>query len=355
MSRPTTTIAILLTLLGAAATVAAQTTPPASAPDAPVRPAAPADAPGAAEPSDDAALPIPASIELVRGVVYATAAQDDGTPVDLLLDAAFPKTSDRARLPVVVYVHGGGYVGGSRTMGLPFILAFARGGYFAVTIDYRLAPASRFPAAVHDCKGAIRFLRANAEVLGIDPDRIGVWGHSAGGHLSALLGVSGNQPQLDGAVGPPGTATAVACAVSVSGPSHFDSPTAQARGFLDAWFGEPGEPGEARARRVAQAGSAGHVDPEDPPILLVHGEVDRLVPIEHSERLHDALRQAGVETELLRVAGQGHLVAAPRAYRRIGEFFDQHLGGSAAAAMADAAAAVAERRDAPRPNETPAP
>lgn len=274
----------------------------------------------------------PDHIELVQDVVYATAMSDAGQPVELTLHAAFEKQSDGTPMPVVVYIHGGGYSRGSKEQGLPFALAFAEGGYFAVTVGYRLSGVARYPGAVHDCKAAIRFLRANAEELGIDADRIGVWGHSAGGHLASLLAVTGNDPVLDGEVGEGGVASGVACACAVSGPADFTQPAAErAKRILSAWFGR-GEQGLANAR---EASTIMYVDGEDPPMLLVHGKDDWMVPHRQAELLMEKLEAASVDAELVSLPGQGHTVTERRAYRRVASFFDEHLGGAAEQALVE--------------------
>jgi acetyl esterase/lipase len=270
-----------------------------------------------------------ARVEIVRDVVYATAPSDDGRTIELLMDVVFPKLSGPNPLPAVVYIHGGGYRGGSREIGLRQAIGFALGGYFAATIDYRLSGDAKYPAAVHDCKAAIRFLRANAAELVIDRDRIGVWGHSAGGHLSALLAVSGGVQPLEGSIGPVDASSAVQCAVSVSGPADFTGITERARD-LGGWFG--GVP-EQRAAQLREASPVTHIDPADPPILIVHGTEDRIVPMRQSILLDEALGRAGVKHELIQVEGAGHVIADAQTLQRIAGFFDEHLGGHARASF----------------------
>ncbi len=284
-------------------------------------------------------------VEVVRDVVYGTAAGVDGRPVTLTLDAAFPKESGDRLLPAVMFIHGGSYHRGSKGAGLPLVKAMAEGGYFAVSISYRLADVAPFPAAVHDGKAAVRFLRSNAGELGIDPDRIGLVGHSAGGHLGALLATSANDGALEGDAAPVGAA-AVACVVVISGPVDFilyrRRPTA-----LTRWLGAD----EALYRRhAAEASPLSYVDPRDPPTLIVHGTRDRLVPLEHAEILRDALSEAGVDVELMAVEGAGHDVRRPEVYATIAAFFDKHLGGRAAEVLpASMIRAAMERLGLPAP------
>ncbi len=268
-------------------------------------------------------------VELVRDVVYAQATAADGSPVTLMMDVAFPRRGEEP-LPAVIYVHGGGYAHGSKAHGRPVLIGLADGGYLAVSIDYRLSGQAPFPAAVHDCKAAVRFLRASAADLGIDPGRIGVIGHSAGGHLSALLAVSGNTGQLDGELEPGGVSSAVACAVDISGPCDLGPHAGAPGSVLRRWLGEDDE---TYARNARAANPVAYVDATDPAVLIVHGADDDLVPPDSARQLKAAIDAAGAPAELLIVEGQGHAVADPAAYVRIAAFLDEHLGGRAAATL----------------------
>lgn len=274
-------------------------------------------------------LPVPESIQFTSNIVYAQAQSDDGKPIDLKMDAAFLKQSDDKPMPVIVYIHGGAWREGSKEAGRPWTIGFAMGGYFAVSIDYRLSGVAKYPAAVYDCKAAIRFLRANANELGIDPDRIGVWGHSAGGHLAALLGTSGNSDVLEGSIGKTGVSSAVQCVVDVSGPIDLSH---DAGGVIAQWLGGPVTDHLDLAK---QASPLTYIDKNDPPVLIIHGTADQLVDIHHAEMFDKALKDAGVPVEYMAVEGAGHGVADPAAYVRTAEFFDAHLGGGAAAVLKD--------------------
>lgn len=311
--------------------------PPPAAPDAPGEMSPPAPQRPLRRALENRLPPpdsrIPDAIEIVRDVVYATATTSSGETIELKLDAAFLKQSDGKPMPAIVYIHGGGWKMGSKDMGLRPSIALALGGYFACTIQYRLTDQATYPAAVHDCKAAIRFLRANAKELGIDPERIGVWGHSAGGHLAALLGTSGNSNVLDGTVGAPdldpSTSAAVQCVVDISGPIDLTMDANQ--GMISQWLGGPVRENQDRAR---QASPLTYIDASDPPVLIIHGTEDRSVNIDrHSRAFEKALKDAGVSVELLEVNGGGHVINERRAYRRAAEFFDQHLGGNAATAI----------------------
>ncbi len=272
---------------------------------------------------------VPDSIVLLGDVVYSHAPGANGRMIELKLDAASPRQSQDKLLPAVIFVHGGGFRDGSKDAGIPLVIAFAQGGYLAVTIDYRLSGVAGFPAAVHDCKAAVRFLRANAKELGIDPWRIGIVGPSAGGHLSALIGTSGNDGALEGELEPSGVSSTVQCVVDFSGPidfTRFDGPVR--REYLNLWLGDDSQGYQQRAK---EASPLTYIDDADPPFLLIHGTADKLVPLEQAQLFNAALIDAGVETQYLAVEGAGHVLRKPELFVRMGAFFDDHLGGRAAA------------------------
>jgi acetyl esterase/lipase len=298
---------------------------PAANPQRPSRPNAGAAGRGAN-------VPVPDDIQLVRDVIYATVPDKDGHTLDLQMDCAFLKQSDGEPMPVVMYIHGGGWRGGERAHGLPFALAFARGGYFACTVSYRLSDQATFPAQIHDVKAAVRFLRANAGKLAIDPHRIGVWGHSAGGHLSALLGVSEGVQSLEGEVGDNAGSSAVQAVVDVSGPTDLllIAPDGGGGPMVSGLLGGP----VSEKQELAKAASpVTHVDATDAPFLIIQGGQDRLVPNEQAEIMRDALKLAGVECEYLYLAEAGHAVMDRSAFEATAKFFDRHLGGDSVAAL----------------------
>lgn len=255
----------------------------------------------------------------------------------LELDLVLPPPSDRPP-PVVLFLHGGGWRLGSRhsagpafAPGAPFEAIAARGVAVA-SADYRLSGEAVWPAALHDAKAAVRWLRARAPELGIDPDRIGAWGESAGAHLAALLGLTGSD--LDGDVGVSAGSTRVACIVTWYAPTDLpaiaptlgvDPAAADSREAL--LLGAPLTDVPARA---LEASPVHHVAPGAPPFLLLHGAADTLVPCAQSETLHQALRAAGAEAELHRYPGADHLWrgapdAATDALARTADFLATHL------------------------------
>ncbi|TJY55944.1 alpha/beta hydrolase [Sinimarinibacterium sp. CAU 1509] len=193
--------------------------------------------------------------------------------------------------PAVLVVHGGGWIRGERADMNKFARRLAEGGYAAYNIGYRLAPDDRFPAQLDDLRTALRWLHAHAEENRIDPDRIAVMGYSAGAHLALMLGLD------------PGTDTPrVRAVVAGAGPTDLrvypDSP------FIKALIG--GTPDQFAAE-YATASPITYVTPDDPPVMLYHGKLDGLVEVEQSLRLHQALIDAGVRSELATPPLSGHI------------------------------------------------
>jgi acetyl esterase/lipase len=211
---------------------------------------------------------------------------------------------------LVVYVHGGGWRSGAKE-DCP-ILSLVRAGYVVASVDYRLTPQAPFPANVQDIKGAIRFLRAEGAMHGIESRRIAVIGSSAGGHLAALVGVSAGVAELEGNVGGhAGVPSDVQAVVSFFGASNLETILEQSTEFglsvrvpaLQLLLG--GSPREKPAL-ARLASPVAHLDAKDPPILLVHGDADPQMPFQQSEELERACKAAGVPVVLHTVAGGRH-------------------------------------------------
>lgn len=265
---------------------------------------------------------VPDDVAFEAGIEYAN---PDGQ--HLQLNVARPKTGS-APFPAVVCIHGGGFRAGRRESYDGLIVRLAQKGYVAVTVSYRLAPKYPFPAAVHDCKAAVRWVRANAAKYKIDPDRIGVTGSSAGGHLAQFLGVTANVPEFEGDGGNPGVSSKVACVVNVYGPSDFTrsyGKSVDAAEVLPLFLG--GNLEAARQQHV-RASPLYWVTPDAAPTLCVHGTEDRYVAHEQAVWLVDRLKASAVEAELLTLQGAGHGFKgkdAETAEAALVAFFDKHL------------------------------
>ena len=251
--------------------------------------------------------------------------------VELKLDVIRPKAERTEPRPCIVWIHGGGWQNGNKNSGLGRLAAFvASGDYVGVSVGYRLTDVASWPAQIEDCKAAIRYVRANAQKLGIDPDKIGVWGSSAGGHLVSLLGTSGDVKELEGSNGTPNVSSRVSCVVDYCGPSDFllfglDSPRMNEPGQpVYKLLGGPLKENETFAK---QASPVTHVTRDDPPFLIVHGTDDRTVGLAQAERLYKAQKEAGIDTTFIKIVGGGHAIGGPEIAERVEAFFARHLLG----------------------------
>jgi acetyl esterase/lipase len=245
----------------------------------------------------------------------------------LQLNLARPKTGD-GPFPAVICIHGGGFRAGSREGYNGLVIKLAQRGYVAMTISYRLAPKFQFPAAIHDTKAAVRWTRANAAKYKIDPDRIGVTGGSAGGHLAQFLAVSSDVKEFEGDGGNPSMSSKVACVVNVYGPSDFTKSygkSVDAAEVLPLWLG--GNLETARLKHI-QASPLNWVTPHAAPTLCIHGTDDKYVAHEQAVWMIDRLKACGVEAELLTLEGAGHGFKgkdAETADKALFAFFDKKL------------------------------
>ncbi len=245
----------------------------------------------------------------------------------LQLNLARPKTGD-GPFPCILCIHGGGFRAGSREGYNGLCIRLAQQGYVALTISYRLAPKYPFPAAIHDTKAAIRWVRAHAAKFHIDPDRIGVTGGSAGGHLAQFLAVTGDVADFEGDGGNPTQSSKVKCVVNVYGPSDFTKSygkSVDAAEVLPLFLG--GNLETARAKHL-RASPLYWVTPNAAPTLCIHGTEDKYVAHEQAVWLVDKLKAAGVEADLLTLEGAGHGFKgkdAETAEAALIAFFDKHL------------------------------
>ena len=173
------------------------------------------------------------------------------------------------------------------------------------SIDYRLTSTAPFPAQIEDCKAAVSWLRANASTYHLDPDHIGVWGMSAGGHLAALLGTSGGVPELEGGGDNMQYSSRVQAVCDVAGPADLPAMPNLGAKRIAAIEGLLGGPLEKDKVKAIAASPIHYVSKDDPPFLIVHGEGDRVVPVEQSQRFYEALQKAGVNATLKILPGWG--------------------------------------------------
>jgi len=281
--------------------------------------------------------PVPGAggVRVLAGVPYAALPGARPLELDLYLPAG------GALAPVVVFLHGGGWRLGSRHSAGPAYRGadptpferVAAAGIAVASVDYRLSGEAVWPAQLHDAKAAVRWLRARAGELGVDPDRIAAWGESAGGHLAELLGLTAD-PELEGAVGMTGPSSQVAAVAAWYAPSDVAAVATDTGGDpADATTREAQLLGAAPSSvpdLATQASPVGHVSAAAPPFLLLHGRADRFVPCVQSERLRDALTTAGTDVALHTYADADHMwlgapEAATDALDRTVAFLRRHL------------------------------
>lgn len=250
------------------------------------------------------------------------------------LDLYLPKDRKSDKLPVIVYFHGGGWLQGNKADGAGRLMTLVRTGKYAgVSVGYRLSREATWPAQLHDCKAAIRWVRAHADQYGLDPDRIAVWGRSAGAHLALMIGVTGDGPEGEGAFGSTdGASSKVACVANYFGVTDIPALVGQPSDIDRTTPGAPeaqllGGPLLDNPAKAQAASPIAYVTADDPPVLTVHGDADRAVPYDQAVRLDAALRQAGVPSYFVTVKGAGHGDFPKGVNERLQAFFARYLLG----------------------------
>lgn len=224
------------------------------------------------------------------------------------LDLYLPK--DGQNLPLIINIHGGAFKMGSKEQGVP--LEYLSQGYAVASINYRLSQHAKYPAQIEDCKAAVRWLRAHAAEYRLDPKRFAASGSSAGGHLAAMLGTTGDTTEFD--VGANlDQSSRVQAVVDYFGPTDFlqmdahRPPNGMAHDPANSPESELiGGAIQENKGKAAKANPITYVTPGDPPFLICHGDADPLVPHHQSELLEAALRKAGVPVTFYTVQGAGH-------------------------------------------------
>jgi acetyl esterase/lipase len=268
---------------------------------------------------------LPEGARAVRNLEYVPGGHER-QKLDLFLPA-----QTNSPLPLIIWVHGGAWQAGSKENcpALPFVAK----GYAVASVNYRLSQHAVFPAQIEDCKAAVRWLRTHAKEYSLDPDRFGAWGSSAGGHLVAMLGTTGDAKGFD--VGSNlEVSSRVQAVVDFFGPTDLLRMDEQAgphsrmnHNAADSPESKLlGGPVQENREKAAKANPILYVSKDDAPVLLVHGDADPLVPHQQSEELHGALQKAGVESTLHIVKGGGHGDRfGPDVPQLVDRFFEQHL------------------------------
>jgi acetyl esterase/lipase len=266
---------------------------------------------------------LPEGTKALRDIAYVTNGHERQK-----LDLFIPPGATNP-LPLIIWVHGGAWRAGSKE-NCP-ALRYLERGYAVASLNYRLSQHAVFPAQIEDCKAAVRWLRAHAGEHNLNPDRFAAWGSSAGGHLVALLGTTGDVKAFD--VGENlKVSSRVHAVVDFFGPTDFtqmskhsppdsmnhDAPDSPESLLIGGAIQE-------NKAKAAKANPITYVSKDDPPFLIMHGDKDPLVPYQQSELLHDALKQSGVPVTFKIVEGAGHGFGGREVDQLVQDFLRQHL------------------------------
>ncbi|MCM8535459.1 MAG: alpha/beta hydrolase [Lentisphaeraceae bacterium] len=242
---------------------------------------------------------LPKGVKKIANVKYTEAADKD-----MFLDLYLPEKKSDEKLPVIMWVHGGGWKNGSKER--PKGLWLVKHGYAIASISYRLIPA-QWPAQINDCRSAVRFLKGNANTYGLDSNKITAWGGSAGGHLVAVLGTQDlpknekTSSQIHAVIDWYGPADLLTMPPNVVTEKRTLEQVSKSNGALLLGSTVRDVPELAK-----EASAFWNVSKNDPPFLIMHGEKDPGVPLEQSIRLHKKQKELGVPTQLHIVKGAGH-------------------------------------------------
>ena len=274
-------------------------------------------------------MPVPESqrVTVEEGIVVGR-----GGDRDLRADLFTPPPGAANGVGVLL-VHGGGWVQGDRTQLRGYGILLGRAGYTSLACEYRLAPGARWPSQLHDVKAALRWFRANAPRLGIEPGRIAVSGNSAGGHLSLMVAATQNAPAFEGEGGSPGVSTDVAACIAFYAPTVLGRRVEAQVDVVQMLLGEVTD------ERMAEASPLTYAANPLPPIMLLTGNADETVAEEASLRMYDALRKAGARAELHVFDGAPHAFDAQPLFGRqcaalMQMFLARYVPASAASAAA---------------------
>lgn len=275
---------------------------------------------------------IPDDIAVLYNLEYR-----EGESASWKLDLAMPKVPASMPRPAIVVIHGGGWIEGSRSSFSRaqdrrpgHIIDFAKLGFVAVSIDYRLSKEAPFPAAIQDCKCAVRWLRANSKKYQIDPERIGAWGGSAGGHLALMLGLVDKSADLEGDGPHQEQSSMVQAVVSDSGPIDLlhQYRHEQVHKAIESFLGGP--PEGSRTAEYKRASPTNYISEKMPPLMLIYGAVDTQVGVETADRFVEELGRAGVkDINYYRLGTADHcpysMVRVPWLVPAVNEFFVRTL------------------------------
>ncbi len=263
----------------------------------------------------------PDNIEEILNIEYGA-----GGERKLHLDLYLPKDRKKAT-PAVIFIHGGAWKSGKRGDMKFYCVKFAEKGYITATATYRLTDEAPFPAAVHDVKCAVRWLRVNAVKYKVDPERIVVSGNSAGGHLSMMIGYS-DDPSLEGSGGNNRVNSRVCAVVNFYGPTDLTTDFAKKQGIVEDFMG--GKTFDESPDVYKLASPLFHLTKDDPPTLILHGTIDSTVPIIQADKLAEKLKKLGIDYIYERYDGWPHAmdlaeVVNRRCVYQMEQFFKKYV------------------------------
>jgi acetyl esterase/lipase len=313
---------LLLLMAGAAAMAQVPAAAPTQAPGSPVHR-------NHSEFGFGQPAPLPAGVKAEREIPYVV----NGHP-NQVLDLFLPEQPSAQPLPLMIWIHGGAWMAGDQAS--PPVLYLVNKGFAVASIQYRFSSDAIWPAQAYDCKAAVRFLRANAAKYNFDPDHFGLGGDSAGGHLAALVGTSGNVQEMEGDLGNTNVSSRVQAVVDWFGPTDVTLLGQQAgpHSFIQHDTADSpesrllGGPVQEKRELAKTANPLTYIDKSDPPFLIMHGDNDQLVPLAQSVILAKALIDAGVEVTMKTIPGAGHEgpeFRSAESQRLIEEFLSRHL------------------------------
>jgi acetyl esterase/lipase len=254
------------------------------------------------------------------------------TSIEQTLDLYLPRDKKLRPYRVIIWIHGGSWLGGDKNSDvLPARMLADR--YAVASLDYRFTNEAPFPAQIYDVKAAVRFLRAHAKEYHLDPDHFLVWGTSAGGYLAAMLGTTGNVKSMEGSSGWGNHSSRVQGVIDWCGPTDFNTAQSQAGPNAKMKWEGPGTAvfnlmgGRMDKESLASASPVTYASKDDPPFLIMHGDQDDAVPWAQSQEFYERLRDAGVDANYHLLRGYGHAFAAPEHLQLAKDFIDRTLAG----------------------------
>lgn len=254
------------------------------------------------------------------GIVYK-AGSANNEDYELKLDVYVP--DGEGPYPAILSVHGGSWTSGSKVHLIRHAWRMAARGYVVVSINYRHAPRHKFPAQIHDCKDAVRWIRKNAKQYKVDTEKIVGYGYSAGGHLVSLVATTDTDDNLDGDVPTElkNYSSAIQAAAIGGAPCEFSWVGSRSLAF---WIGATKN---ARPKLYRRASPTEYVDKGDPPFYMYHGSKDALVPVSSTLAMRDKLKEFGIECHHVIVENRGHFATFSRFeyLDKALDFFDKTL------------------------------